>query len=205
MPDTYGLTNRPVVRKLSATQNDLFKKFDRRDSTGDSSVSLSSSGTTTPLLRSRQGSIKKVRSKAEVSLSKKGLFIWISPGLNRIFPPADLRIQRFWVWFCLRLISVEKRETHDLMQGQIRDWLLSRNESLMMLFSTSPILALINTCVFALLAQRGIGIESDRLDWERLRWKAPNELWGFYQRWKGHLKVCFFSYVRLDIGFFLRF
>jgi len=65
MPDTYGLTNRPVVRKLSATQNDLFKKFDRRDSTGDSSVSLSSSGTTTPLLRSRQGSIKKVRSKAE--------------------------------------------------------------------------------------------------------------------------------------------
>lgn len=75
MPDTYGLTNRPVVRKLSATQNDLFKKFDRRDSTGDSSVSLSSSGTTTPLLRSRQGSIKKVRSKAEVSLSKKGLFI----------------------------------------------------------------------------------------------------------------------------------
>ena len=65
MPDTYGLTNRPVVRKLSAT-SDLFKKFDRRDSTGDS-ASLSSSGTTTPLLRSRQGSIKKVRSKAEVS------------------------------------------------------------------------------------------------------------------------------------------
>merc|ERR1712004_347579 len=64
MPDTYGLTNRPVVRKLSAT-SDLFKKFDRRDSTGDSSASLSSSGTTTPLLRSRQGSIKKVRSKAE--------------------------------------------------------------------------------------------------------------------------------------------
>ena len=66
MPDTYGLTNRPVVRKLSAT-SDLFKKFDRRDSTGDSAGSLSSSGTTTPLLRSRQGSIKKVRSKAEVS------------------------------------------------------------------------------------------------------------------------------------------
>ena len=67
MPDTYGLTNRPVVRKLSTTSSDLFKKFDRRDSTGDS-PSLSSSGTTTPLLRSRQGSIKKVRSKAEVSL-----------------------------------------------------------------------------------------------------------------------------------------
>jgi len=66
MPDTYGLTNRPVVRKLSATQNDLFKKFgERRDST-DNSTSLSSSGTSTPLLiRSRQGSIKKVRSKAE--------------------------------------------------------------------------------------------------------------------------------------------
>ena len=69
MPDTYGLTNRPVVRKLSATQNDLFKKFgERRDST-DNSTSLSSSGTSTPLLiRSRQGSIKKVRSKAEVSV-----------------------------------------------------------------------------------------------------------------------------------------
>ena len=67
MPDTYGLTNRPVVRKLSTTSSDLFKKVDRRDSTGDS-PSLSSSGTTTPLLRSRQGSIKKVRSKAEVSL-----------------------------------------------------------------------------------------------------------------------------------------
>ena len=67
MPDTYGLNNRPVVRKLSATQNDLFKKFgERRDSTDN--ISVSSSGTSTPLLiRSRQGSIKKFRSKAEVS------------------------------------------------------------------------------------------------------------------------------------------
>lgn len=65
MPDTFGLTHRPVVRRLSATQNDLFRKFDRTaPTTGESS--LSSSGTTTPLIsRSRQGSIKKVRTKAE--------------------------------------------------------------------------------------------------------------------------------------------
>ena len=74
MPDTYGLGNRPVVRKLSATSNDLFKKFGERttsssaDSSNLVSPSASSSGTTTPsLLRSRPGSIKKVRTKAEVS------------------------------------------------------------------------------------------------------------------------------------------
>ena len=107
MPDTYGLTNRPVVRKLSTTSSDLFKKFDRRDSTGDS-PSLSSSGTTTPLLRSRQGSIKKVRSKAEVSLIQFNYSVFFE--------------KRCWVWFCFRLISVKfSRTTHDLMQGQIRD------------------------------------------------------------------------------------
>ena len=107
MPDTYGLTNRPVVRKLSTTSSDLFKKFDRRDSTGDS-PSLSSSGTTTPLLRSRQGSIKKVRSKAEVSLIQFNYSVSFE--------------KRCWVWFCLRLISVKfLKTTHDLMQGQIRD------------------------------------------------------------------------------------
>ena len=73
MPDTFGLGHRPVVRKLSATSNDLFKKFgERRDSTDSSSNlvgSASTSGTTTPsLLRSRPGSVKKIRSKAEVSL-----------------------------------------------------------------------------------------------------------------------------------------
>ena len=76
MPDTFGLGHRPVVRKLSATSNDLFKKFgERRDSTDSSSNlglgssgSASTSGTTTPsLLRSRPGSVKKIRSKAEVS------------------------------------------------------------------------------------------------------------------------------------------
>ena len=62
MPDTFGLTHRPVVRRLSATQNDLFKKFDRTP--GENSAS--SSGSTTPaLVRSRPGSIKKVRTKAE--------------------------------------------------------------------------------------------------------------------------------------------
>merc|ERR1712018_357164 len=72
MPDTFGLGNRPVVRKLSATSNDLFKKFGERttsssaDSSNLVSPSASSSGTTTPsLLRSRPGSIKKVRTKAE--------------------------------------------------------------------------------------------------------------------------------------------
>ena len=77
MPDyNSGLGHRPVVRKLSATSNDLFKKFgERRDSTDSSSNlglgssgSASTSGTTTPsLLRSRPGSVKKIRSKAEVS------------------------------------------------------------------------------------------------------------------------------------------
>jgi len=75
MPDyNSGLGHRPVVRKLSATSNDLFKKFgERRDSTDSSSNlglgssgSASTSGTTTPsLLRSRPGSVKKIRSKAE--------------------------------------------------------------------------------------------------------------------------------------------
>jgi len=68
MPDTYGLGHRPLVRKLSATQNDLFKKFDRSAPTSnDVGSSLSSSGTATPtgLTRSRPGSVKKVRTKAE--------------------------------------------------------------------------------------------------------------------------------------------
>ena len=77
MPDyNSGLGHRPVVRKLSATSNDLFKKFgERRDSTDSSSnlvsgsASGSTSGTVTPsLIRSRPGSVKKIRSKAEVSL-----------------------------------------------------------------------------------------------------------------------------------------
>ena len=70
MPDTFGIGHRPLVRKLSATQNDLFKKFDRTGSSTSTSndVSLSSSGTATPtgLTRSRPGSVKKVRTKAEV-------------------------------------------------------------------------------------------------------------------------------------------
>jgi len=69
MPDTFGIGHRPLVRKLSATQNDLFKKFDRTGSSTSTSndVSLSSSGTATPtgLTRSRPGSVKKVRTKAE--------------------------------------------------------------------------------------------------------------------------------------------
>jgi len=84
MPDTYGLGNRPVVRKLSATSNDLFKKFGERttsssaDSSNLVSPSASSSGTTTPsLLRSRPGSIKKVRTKAEVSRRSGQGFICI--------------------------------------------------------------------------------------------------------------------------------
>ena len=72
MPDdTFGVGRRPVVRKLSATSNDLFKKFGERTSNENSNLSssTSSSGSTTPsILRSRPGSIKKVRTKAEVSI-----------------------------------------------------------------------------------------------------------------------------------------
>ena len=76
MPDTFGLGHRPVVRKLYATSNDLFKKFGERRDSSDSSSNLvsgsasgSTSGTVTPsLIRSRPGSVKKILSKAEVSL-----------------------------------------------------------------------------------------------------------------------------------------
>jgi len=68
MPD-YATSHRPLVRKLSATSGDLFKKFDRSGPTANdvSASSLSSSGTATPsgLTRSRPGSVKKVRTKAE--------------------------------------------------------------------------------------------------------------------------------------------
>ena len=74
MPDdTFGVGRRPVVRKLSATSNDLFKKFGERTSNENSNLSssTSSSGSTTPsILRSRPGSIKKVRTKAEVSIKE---------------------------------------------------------------------------------------------------------------------------------------
>ena len=79
MPDTYGLGHRPLVRKLSATQNDLFKKFDRSAPTSnDVGSSLSSSGTATPtgLTRSRPGSVKKVRTKAEVSQNTYRKFLY---------------------------------------------------------------------------------------------------------------------------------
>ena len=81
MPDTYGLGHRPLVRKLSATQNDLFKKFDRSAPTSnDVGSSLSSSGTATPtgLTRSRPGSVKKVRTKAEVSQNTYRKFLYIT-------------------------------------------------------------------------------------------------------------------------------
>ena len=67
MPDSFG-GHRPLVRKLSSTQNDLFKKFDRSSGPTSNDISLSSSGTATPsgLTRSRPGSVKKVRTKAEV-------------------------------------------------------------------------------------------------------------------------------------------
>jgi len=66
MPDSFG-GHRPLVRKLSSTQNDLFKKFDRTSGPTSNDISLSSSGTATPsgLTRSRPGSVKKVRTKAE--------------------------------------------------------------------------------------------------------------------------------------------
>ena len=72
MPDdTFGVGRRPVVRKLSATSNDLFKKFGERTENSNLSSSTSSSGSTTPsILRSRPGSIKKVRTKAEVSIKE---------------------------------------------------------------------------------------------------------------------------------------
>jgi len=65
MPDTLSY-NRPVVRKLFATSSDLFKKFGQSEPSRTGDSSLSSSGTVTPsLIRSRPGSVKKVRSKAE--------------------------------------------------------------------------------------------------------------------------------------------
>ena len=87
MPDTAGLGQRPVVRRVSATHNDLITKFEQRrpsqSSLSSGVVSPSLSGTSTPLTteryttplptttKVRTGSTKTkiTRSKAEVSCS----------------------------------------------------------------------------------------------------------------------------------------